>query len=472
MGKIITLGVAPVKRSFLSMDAAKTQKDKFMSVIRSLKPDLLNIVDIDDLCENGIAREENVVPRAVKKFADAGIDALFIPFCDFGEETVAAGIASAFKLPTLVWGARDEKPNTDLARGRDTQCGMFAATKVMRNYGVTFSYIYNVASDDPAFAEGFLNFIRFSAIIRDINGLRILKIGDRPSSFLSVMANDANLVNRFKITTVPVSPSSLTGRAMRMIDENDPEIETYCTSIKARFDPIKTMPPFPGMPEVKFEDSLKKAAALKLAIGRVMQEQNCSAASFECWSAFSFGFGVCPCFAIGDLTDEGFPISYECDVTGAVTMAILRACALYEDSCFLADLTIRHPQNDNAELLWHCGPFPYSLRAKDAKPGLDNWQETFELKQGDLTLCRFDEMGGEYSLFAGEGKTTTGPETTGTYVWLEVDNWKRWEEKLMFGPYIHHIGGIYGKYLPVLREAARYLNVKFDNAHEQGIYSL
>ena len=66
-----------------------------------------------------------------------------------------------------------------------------------------------------------------------------------------------------------------------------------------------------------------------------------------------------------------------------------------------------------------------------------------------------------------------GPETTGTYVWFEADNWKRWEEKkLMFGPYIHHVGGVYGNYKKVLREAARYLGMKFDDASEQGVYSL
>lgn len=43
-------------------------------------------------------------------------------------------------------------------------------------------------------------------------------------------------------------------------------------------------------------------------------------------------------------------------------------------------------------------------------------QERFELKQGDLTVCRFDDVDGEYYLFAGEAKTTTGPETNGTYV--------------------------------------------------------
>jgi hypothetical protein len=83
-------------------------------------------------------------------------------------------------------------------------------------------------------------------------------------------------------------------------------------------------------------------------------------------------------------------------------------------------------------------------------------------------MCRFDDIGGEHYLFAGEGRTTAGPETTGTYVWLEVDNWKRWEERLMFGPYIHHIGGMYGKFLPVLREVSRYLGIRFETADSEG----
>ncbi len=74
-----------------------------------------------------------------------------------------------------------------------------------------------------------------------------------------------------------------------------------------------------------------------------------------------------------------------------------------------------------------------------------------------MTTCRFDDAEGKYYLFAGEGDTTEGPETNGTYVYLEVDDWKRWEEKLMFGPYIHHLGCAYGSYKPVLREVARYL---------------
>ena len=134
------------------------------------------------------------------------------------------------------------------------------------------------------------------------------------------------------------------------------------------------------------------------------------------------------------MADEGLPISCETDINGAVTLAMLQAVTLGKESSFLADLTIRHPQNDNAELLWHCGPFPYSLKDSGCQARLVGGQERFELKKGDITVCRFDDCDGKYYLFGGEGRAVDGPQTNGTYVWFETDNWKRWEEKLMFGP--------------------------------------
>lgn len=95
------------------------------------------------ICENGIVCEMDKVNAIVDKMKNRKIDALFFPFCDFGEEQVVAAIASKFTVPILIWGPRDERPNTDEARGRDTQCGMFAATKVLQRYGLKYSYSFS-----------------------------------------------------------------------------------------------------------------------------------------------------------------------------------------------------------------------------------------------------------------------------------------------------------------------------------------
>lgn len=85
------------------------------------------------------------------------------------------------------------------------------------------------------------------------------------------------------------------------------------------------------------EENVKKVAATKLAIESLMEENNCSVGAFECWSAFPAVLGVCPCTVLGEMADSGYPLACETDVNGAITLAILRACNLYEDSEFLAD---------------------------------------------------------------------------------------------------------------------------------------
>ena len=53
--KTLTLGVAPLKRASRDMNFAKGQKDQIMAIIRQIRPEIVKIVDIDDLSENGIA---------------------------------------------------------------------------------------------------------------------------------------------------------------------------------------------------------------------------------------------------------------------------------------------------------------------------------------------------------------------------------------------------------------------------------
>jgi hypothetical protein len=74
-----------------------------------------------------------------------------------------------------------------------------------------------------------------------------------------------------------------------------------------------------------------------------------------------------------------------------------------------------------------------------------------------VTLARFDGDHGKYSLLIGEAYGTKGPRTGGTYLWVKVANWRKWEEKFIYGPYIHHLVGIHGQLVPVLYEACKYI---------------
>ena len=94
--------------------------------------------------------------------------------------------------------------------------------------------------------------------------------------------------------------------------------------------------------------------------------------------------------------------------------------------------------------------------------GADAGALTAEAKHGDLTLARFDGDNGEYSLLLGNARGVDGPKGMGTYLWVEVENIKRLEAKIVEGPYIHHCVGIHKDVVPVLYEACKYIGVRPD----------
>jgi L-fucose isomerase-like protein len=158
----------------------------------------------------------------------------------------------------------------------------------------------------------------------------------------------------------------------------------------------------------------------------------------------------------------GIPFACEGDVHGALTSLLVQGAGLSEKTAFCADMTMRHPENDNGELLWHCGCFPPSLAVDESKrwvgvdrgsAGVGNW----EIKGGNLTIARFDADHGRYLLLIGEARGTVGPPTNWTYLWMEVNDWPRWEEKFIYGPYIHHCTVVHGRLAPVLYEACKYI---------------
>lgn len=105
------------------------------------------------------------------------------------------------------------------------------------------------------------------------------------------------------------------------------------------------------------------------------------------------------------LSDLGIPAACETDVLGAITAVLLKAATLDRESLFFADITVRQANEDNTELLWHCGPFPCSLQHPGSKPWIaPGGQGNFELKNGPITIARFDMLEGKYYLFSGEGR--------------------------------------------------------------------
>jgi len=454
--KKIILGIAPTRRDTFppagfAIEAYKGIKKRLDSIFDNI-PDV-EIVDIENINEEGLLVENSDVCKVVRLFREKNVDAIFVPHANFGQEEAIAKLCKEMDLPVLLWGPRDPEPDPDaLVRPLDAQCGLFATSRAFLRYGVPFTYIENCWLDSPLLEKGINDFLSVVAAVKAFKKLRVLQLSTRPRQFLSVKINESELLERFGIEVTPVEASEFTG----IIDDY---LANKKDDVKGLIDDWKTYLNVSGMNA----ESLDRMAAIELAIMKLSNMYDCPVGAGECWALLLERYGVRPCFIFGDLSNRGIPIACETDIHGAITSSLLMGAARGQSATFVADITIRHPSNENAELLWHCGPFPSSLARPDSeKRVLYDGRGFWELKKGDITVVRFDADRGEYKLFADEGHAVDGPGTDGNYVWLETSDWPAWERKFIYGPYIHHVIGAYGKYKDILHEACRYIGVTPD----------
>ncbi|WP_027406436.1 L-fucose/L-arabinose isomerase family protein [Anaerovibrio sp. RM50] len=447
----IKLGYAPTRRSIFSAPDAV----KYRGLTRQRLEELgVEFVDIDDINEEGLLYDENDRLKIVEKFKKEKIDGLFLPHCNFGTEYLCARLAKDMNVPVLLWGPLDERPEPNGVRLRDTQCGLFATGKVLRRFQVPFTYMTNCRLSDPVFERGIKDFLAVCNIVKTFRSIRILQIAPRPYDFWTTMCNEGELLEKFNIQLSPIPMPELMD-AVKAAKEEGTEVQKVVSYCREKME-IKVK-----------DDELENVAALKVGMSNLIKKYGCNAAAIQCWNALQSELGIMPCAANALLNDEGIPVVCETDIHGAITALLVEAAGMGETRSFFADWTIRHPDIENGELLQHCGPWPISIAKEKAQltyplafdhPG----SLTAEARHGDVTLCRFDGDNGEYSMLLGNAKGVEGPRCMGTYLWIEVENIKRLEAKVVEGPYIHHCVGIHKNVVPVLYEACKYIGVKPD----------
>lgn len=447
----IKLGYAPTRRSIFSAPDAIKYRGLTAQRLTELGVDF---VDITDINEEGLLYNDADMLKIAEKFKAEKIDGLFLPHCNFGTEYECARLAKELGVPVLLWGPLDERPEPDGTRLRDTQCGLFATGKVLRRFGVPFTYMTNCRLEDSVFERGLRDFMAVCNVVKTFRHIRILQISTRPFDFWSTMCNEGELLEKFNIQLAPIPMGELVDEVRKNLGNvaETQEVMTYCRA---------------NMNIAIKDDELEKVAAMKVAMKHLAEKYGCNAIAIQCWNQLQTELGIMPCAANALLNEEGIPTVCETDIHGAITALLVEAAGMGQVRSFFADWTIRHPDCPNGELLQHCGPWPISVAGE--KPTITYplafdypGSITAEAKHGDVSLVRFDGDLGQYSLLLGHAKGIDGPKGMGTYLWVEVDNIKRLEAKLVEGPYIHHCVGIHKDVVPVLYEACKYIGVKPD----------
>ena len=458
----VKIGLVPNVRDLFDFSTRKgifepakgvENKNKAVEYIKAkFADDQTEFCDLEWLNDLGVLYKNTDCEKVCEYLKEQKVDAIFLINCNFGNEEACGRVAREMGLPVLLWGPQDMvfKPNGQ--RYTDCQCGLFAISKQLRRYKVPFSYIENCRVEDEVFAEGINKFLSVVTMIKNFKKLNVVQVGTRLTPFKSVMYNELELTEKFGININNVNMAQFEDKYRSLLDNGYDRLQNDLADLKSKYD------------VAGLEDELLcKMLNFVYVYKQVFEETGASVLSSECWTAMPLATGANPCLAMSILYDMGYIVTCESDVHGAITNALLMCAARGRTAPLFGEFTVRHPENKNAELLWHCGPFPYSMRAEDSKPKLFNTKPSFRVKDGKYTIARFQGDDGKYTLLGGEFKTVDGPLTFGTYMWAEFKDWAKVERKMIEGPYIHHMSELYGEYSDVLEEFCKYVpGLEFD----------
>ena len=396
--------------------------------------------------------------EAIARFRAAEVDAVFIINCNFGNEEAAADLAKALGKPVLLWAPLDDEYYVDGMRPTDSQCGLFGVSRQMQRFHIPFSHLPCCRVESEEFKSGFDSFVRTACMVKNFSGMRIGQIGTRPQPFYSVIWNEGELMERFGIKIIPINFAMIEQRMHTVMQEDCTEKQEIADYIRKNYQMDDLTPPY-----------VERMAAYTVTLRRLFEEFRLDAVSAECWTATPLMFdGLAPCTVYGLLNDMGYLVSCESDMHCLMTMALLKSATLGEGKPLFGEFTVRHPENKNAELLWHCGPFPLSQKAEsgiDSTARLVNQRSWFRAKDGTYTVARIDQESGHYMILPLLCHTTPGPQTHGTYIWGEFDDLQAVEDRLLDGPYIHHFVEMQGDWRQEIEEFCKYFpNLSVDKS--------
>ncbi len=446
------VGLCPIGKFVFSHKDACRQKRIIQQKLREWD---VRYVDLERVLPDGMVRDQAHVDTVVRYFRSKDIDALFMPHCNFGTEGAVGEIGRQLGLPVLLWGPRDEMPEADGTRLRDTLCGLFASSKVLRKLEVAFTYIENCRSDDPLLRAGvdrFLRAVNAAAAVR--RGIRIGHIGQRIDFFWTTIVNESELLEKFRVQVQPIDMVAFIGRVKDRARVNGANYRREARRWRRQI----------AMEGFTDEGPMMRILAARDVMMECIHDYSLDALAVQDFPSLVDALGTYAFFA-NSLVGNECPVALESDIHGAVSLVLLHRTMFGVEPVFLADVTARHPEDDNGVLLWHAGA-PTELKRDGERIRLGrHWilpspvagMPHFGLKGGPITIARFDGDSGYYRLAVGEGASMSGPFTQNSYVWMKVDDWSRWERILIEGPFIHHVAMGYAHCGDALIEACRFI---------------
>jgi L-fucose isomerase-like protein len=396
------------------------------------------------------------------------VDGLILCPLDFGDERSAVKVAELLDVPVLLYATKEPPGRDDLGMTRisDSYCGNLSMASGLTRRNIPFRYAGLFFPDEPAFVDEVRDFVRAVAIVKGMKGARIGQIGVRPAPFETVAYDETAMIRKFGQMVIPINLSDITDKARSYADD-DPQVQARIGEFRDDYAEITVSDRY-----------LLNASKLELAMAEFWQSSRLSAMTMQCWPSVQRLMGISVCTTYGRLTGKGMLTACEADVLGALSMLICHRAAMGETVPHFVDWTIRHREEPNQLLAWHCGNAPAclarnpgerALRSRKDMTGTADLPEDdvqaglsqFQLEPGTVTFCRLVEYEGHWKMLITTGEIVPSEETlAGTWSWVEVEDHDRLYRTLVEEGFIHHASMIHGDYVRAMLQACQFLDIE------------
>ncbi len=373
--------------------------------------------------------EVSEAQEAAQDLASREIDALVCISGTFALGHLILELNKVIQKPILLW-ALEELPYDGGKIRLNSVCGVNLNASNLYKSGVT-NYTINIGRKID---QDWIDAVR---VIKTLFTSHIAIIGYRAKGFFNLDVDELNL---YKELGILVDHYEL--QEVFDFGTSDSEINKRLVQLKQTFD----------LGEISTEQA-HLVAELIVKFDNFISTHDIDALAIRCWPEFADKFGISPCAAMSVLQSEHKILTCEGDVLGAISMLAQKAIgASYP---FMADFSQVDFKEDFA-LLWHCGVASCNLSDGKCIKSLDSYfaggkgvTADFVMKDGDISILRFDYALGSYRIFL--QKATGLPMEKllkGTYVKVKFENGvKNVLQKIIDNGIAHHISVVYGDFM-------------------------
>jgi L-fucose isomerase-like protein len=458
----VTLGFIPAHRVPFNEDWAVEMRKRTLEALAGVE-EIEVVVPGPELTQNGLVRDDAEAEKVIGLFEEQGVEGLLLGAMTFGDEISAVSIVENMDLPSLLFGTKEGAFTADGGRRSDAFCGTLSISSGLYRRKIPFAFSGICFPEEEEFLGDVRRFAGTVSAIQAFMGAKIGLVGPRPERFETCAFNEYPMIEQFGQRVVQTSLVDVFGAA-RALKDDDPVVLQIVEEIRARADCSAAS-----------DEAIRKMAKLEQVLLEFAEEKALSGMGIQCWTAMQSDYGISSCTTMGRLTEQGIMAACEVDIHGVLSMLAQYRATLGRTVPHFIDWTIRHQENENAFLAWHCGNAPQCLASENSKPHLRSHSilgemlghecsqgcAEFQLQAGTVTFNRLVEYDGEFKMLITKGEIVpSDQQLRGSWSWVEVPSLEILYRTLVEEGFTHHASMIHGDVTGELLDFCMFLGIE------------